>query len=130
MGEVLSQNEIDSLLQALSTGELDVDEIKENTDRPVKNYDFKRPAKFSKEHLRTLIYENNKQHDFEKECDKNIDANNNTIEVFLMSIDTLNLSDDIEKIIDEIDIITKIKENEPAIDTFKEKEKLNELLNR
>ena len=54
MGEVLSQNEIDSLLQALSTGELDVDEIKENTDRPVKNYDFKRPAKFSKEHLRTL----------------------------------------------------------------------------
>ena len=27
MGEVLSQNEIDSLLAALSTGELDVDEI-------------------------------------------------------------------------------------------------------
>ncbi|MDD3413615.1 MAG: flagellar motor switch protein FliM [Lachnospiraceae bacterium] len=54
MGEVLSQNEIDSLLQALSTGELDVDDIKENSDRQVKNYDFKRPAKFSKEHLRTL----------------------------------------------------------------------------
>ncbi len=54
MGEVLSQNEIDSLLQALSTGELDVDEIKETSDRSVKNYDFKRPAKFSKEHLRTL----------------------------------------------------------------------------
>ena len=29
MGEVLSQNEIDSLLKALSSGELDVDEIKE-----------------------------------------------------------------------------------------------------
>ena len=28
MGEVLSQNEIDSLLKALSSGELDVDEIK------------------------------------------------------------------------------------------------------
>ena len=27
MGEVLSQNEIDSLLKALSSGELDVDEI-------------------------------------------------------------------------------------------------------
>lgn len=54
MGEVLSQSEIDSLLQALSTGELDVDEIKENNDKQVKNYDFKRPAKFSKEHLRTL----------------------------------------------------------------------------
>ena len=54
MGEVLSQNEIDSLLQALSSGELDVDEIKEDSGKQVKNYDFKRPAKFSKEHLRTL----------------------------------------------------------------------------
>ncbi|MCI8281874.1 MAG: flagellar motor switch protein FliM [Lachnospiraceae bacterium] len=54
MGEVLSQNEIDSLLQALSSGELDVDEMKENGDKQVKNYDFARPAKFSKEHLRTL----------------------------------------------------------------------------
>jgi len=59
VGDVLSQNEIDSLLAALSTGELDVDEIQEKGDRQVKNYDFKRPAKFSKEHLRTLeiIYE-------------------------------------------------------------------------
>lgn len=54
MGEVLSQNEIDSLLQALSTGELDVDEIKDDNEKQVKNYDFARPAKFSKEHLRTL----------------------------------------------------------------------------
>lgn len=54
MGEVLSQNEIDSLLQALSTGELDVEEIKEKDEKHVKNYDFTRPAKFSKEHLRTL----------------------------------------------------------------------------
>ncbi len=54
MGEVLSQNEIDSLLQALSTGELDVDEMKSAPEKSVKNYDFKRPAKFSKEHLRTL----------------------------------------------------------------------------
>lgn len=54
MGEVLSQSEIDNLLQALSTGELDVDEVKESPEKPVKNYDFKRPAKFSKEHLRTL----------------------------------------------------------------------------
>ncbi|MCQ2523935.1 MAG: flagellar motor switch protein FliM [Lachnospiraceae bacterium] len=59
MGEVLSQNEIDSLLAALSTGELDVDEMQDKGERQVKNYDFKRPAKFSKEHLRTLeiIYE-------------------------------------------------------------------------
>ena len=54
MGEVLSQNEIDSLLQALSSGELDADEINGSEERVAKNYDFKRPAKFSKEHLRTL----------------------------------------------------------------------------
>lgn len=54
MGEVLSQNEIDSLLQALSSGELDVEEMKENSEKQVKNYDFARPAKFSKEHLRTM----------------------------------------------------------------------------
>ncbi len=54
MGEVLSQNEIDDLLAALSAGELDVDTIQEPKERPVKNYDFNRPAKFSKEHLRTL----------------------------------------------------------------------------
>ena len=54
MGEVLSQDEIDNLLQSLSSGELDVDEMKDNDEKPVKNYDFARPAKFSKEHLRTL----------------------------------------------------------------------------
>lgn len=59
MGEVLSQEEIDNLLSALSSGELDVDEMQGKDERQVKNYDFKRPAKFSKEHLRTLeiIYE-------------------------------------------------------------------------
>ncbi len=59
MGEVLSQSEIDNLLAALSSGELDVEEIQEPGEKQVKDYDFKRPAKFSKEHLRTLeiIYE-------------------------------------------------------------------------
>ncbi len=54
MGEVLSQNEIDSLLSALNSGELDAEEIKENGEKQVKDYDFARPAKFSKEHLRTM----------------------------------------------------------------------------
>lgn len=54
MGDVLSQNEIDALLNALSTGELDVDEIKDKGEKQVKDYDFARPSKFSKEHLRTL----------------------------------------------------------------------------
>ena len=59
MGEVLSQNEIDSLLAALSSGEIDADDMNESSEKQVKNYDFKRPTKFSKEHLRTLeiIYE-------------------------------------------------------------------------
>lgn len=54
MGEVLSKDEIDNLLKALSTGELDADEMKNTDERQVKDYDFARPAKFSKEHLRTL----------------------------------------------------------------------------
>ena len=54
MGDVLSQNEIDNLLQALSSGELDAEEIKDSDEKQIKNYDFARPTKFSKEHLRTL----------------------------------------------------------------------------
>ena len=54
MGDVLSQNEIDNLLAALSSGELDASNIKDSGERTVKNYDFNRPSKFSKEHLRTL----------------------------------------------------------------------------
>ncbi len=54
MGDVLSQNEIDNLLAALSTGELDMEQIQSSDEKQIKNYDFKRPAKFSKEHLRTL----------------------------------------------------------------------------
>ena len=60
MGDVLSQSEIDNLLAALSSGELDADEIKDTGEKQVKNYDFARPSKFSKEHLRTLeiVFEN------------------------------------------------------------------------
>ena len=54
MGDILSQEEIDNLLNALNSGDVDVEEMKNADDRQVKNYDFKRPAKFSKEHLRTL----------------------------------------------------------------------------
>lgn len=54
MADVLSQNEIDNLLKQLSSGELDVGDIEETPTIKVKEYDFSRPAKFSKEHLRTL----------------------------------------------------------------------------
>lgn len=59
MGDVLSQSEIDSLLAALSKGELDTDNMTQRDEAQIKNYDFARPAKFSKENLRTLefIYE-------------------------------------------------------------------------
>jgi flagellar motor switch protein FliM len=55
MGEVLSQNEIDDLLNALNTGELDVEEYRTTgSEKQIKEYDFSRPSKFSKDHLRTL----------------------------------------------------------------------------
>ena len=54
MADVLSQSEIDALLKQLSSGELDVDEINDEPAVKIKDYDFARPAKFSKEHLRTL----------------------------------------------------------------------------
>ena len=54
MSDILSQNEIDNLLQALSSGEVDAEEMKASSEKRVKSYDFSRPSKFSKEHLRTL----------------------------------------------------------------------------
>ncbi|MBE3574850.1 MAG: flagellar motor switch protein FliM [Firmicutes bacterium] len=55
MPDILSQDEIDALLSALSTGEVNAEQIKgEETGRKVKPYDFRRPDKFSKEQLRTL----------------------------------------------------------------------------
>lgn len=54
MADVLSQSEIDALLKQLSSGELDVDGISDEPAVKIKDYDFARPAKFSKEHLRTL----------------------------------------------------------------------------
>jgi flagellar motor switch protein FliM len=61
MADVLSQNEIDSLLSALSSGDVDVEEMKkESEDQKIKVYDFRRPDKMSKEQMRTLqmIHEN------------------------------------------------------------------------
>ena len=49
MGEVLSQSEIDNLLAQLSSGELDMEQMQEPKEKQVKDYDFKRPAKFSKD---------------------------------------------------------------------------------
>lgn len=54
-GEILSQSEIDALLSALSTGEVSADEIKkEEEEKKVRTYDFKRALRFSKEQIRSL----------------------------------------------------------------------------
>lgn len=55
MSEVLSQNEIDALLNALNSGEVDVKEIKEETKtKKIRTYDFRNPQKMGKDQLRTL----------------------------------------------------------------------------
>lgn len=60
MGDTLSQEEIDNLLKAFNDGDLNADDFNDNKEKKVKNYDFARPSKFSKDHLRTLeiIFEN------------------------------------------------------------------------
>lgn len=61
MAEILSQNEIDELLNALSSGEINVTDIQSDPEeKKVRLYDFRRPHKFAKDQLRTLqvIYEN------------------------------------------------------------------------
>lgn len=61
MAEVLSQSEIDALLAALSSGEMDANELKkEDSEKKVKVYDFKRALRFSKDQIRglTRIHEN------------------------------------------------------------------------
>ncbi|MFB9329707.1 flagellar motor switch protein FliM [Paenibacillus aurantiacus] len=61
MVDVLSQSEIDALLAALSSGEMDAEELKkEETQRKIRSYEFKRAVRFSKDHIRSLtrIHEN------------------------------------------------------------------------
>lgn len=55
MGDILSQNEIDELLKALNTGELDLQQMQTNIqEKKIKSHDFRKPSKFAKEHIKTL----------------------------------------------------------------------------
>ncbi|MCR5797208.1 MAG: flagellar motor switch protein FliM [Eubacterium sp.] len=56
MGDVLSQSEIDNLLSAMSNGEFDPNSAEVEDEVQVKDYNFARPSKFSKDHLRTLVF--------------------------------------------------------------------------
>lgn len=55
MGDILSQNEIDELLKALNTGEIDVQQMSSGTqEKKIRSHDFRRPSKFAKDHIKTL----------------------------------------------------------------------------
>lgn len=55
MGDILSQNEIDDLLKALNTGDIDVQQMQTTTlEKKIKTHDFRKPSKFAKDHLKTL----------------------------------------------------------------------------
>ncbi len=55
MTEILSQDEIDALLSAISSGEVSPDDYTSvGEQKKVKIYDFRRPDKFSKDQIRTL----------------------------------------------------------------------------
>jgi flagellar motor switch protein FliM len=55
VSDILSQSEIDALLSALTSGEIDADEIREADESSrVRNYDFRRAMRFSKDHIRII----------------------------------------------------------------------------
>ncbi|HDS30879.1 MAG TPA: flagellar motor switch protein FliM [Firmicutes bacterium] len=55
MSDILSQDEIDALLNALDVSDIQIEETTHADTRRVKEYDFKRPDKFSKDQIRTLF---------------------------------------------------------------------------
>ncbi len=55
MTDILSQDEIDQLLSAISSGEVETEEFTPQAEqKKVQIYDFKRPDKFSKDQIRTV----------------------------------------------------------------------------
>jgi flagellar motor switch protein FliM len=61
MEDILSQNEIDVLLSAISSGEMDAEELKkEEEEKKIRVYDFKRALRFSKDQIRSIsrVHEN------------------------------------------------------------------------
>ena len=55
MTDILSQDEIDQLLSAISSGDVQAEDYTQQTEqKKVKIYDFKRPDKFSKDQIRTV----------------------------------------------------------------------------
>lgn len=91
MDEILSQTEIDRLLKAVGTGEVKLDQINTYTRAKVKNYDFKRPNKFSKNQINTLhyIFDN-----YARSLASNLSGSVQTVvETHLVSIEQLTYSE-------------------------------------
>jgi len=56
MAEILTQSEIDALLEALQSGAIDAESVKtEEKSKKIRPYDFRRPSKFAKEQIRTIV---------------------------------------------------------------------------
>jgi flagellar motor switch protein FliM len=56
MAEVLSQDEIDKMLNAIAAGNTEIDEFVPSPDtHKIRIYDFKWPDKFSRQQLRTVF---------------------------------------------------------------------------
>lgn len=60
MSEVLSQSQIDALLNAVHSGEKNLEQTEEKAEKKYRKYDFTTPRKFTKDHIKMLsgIFEN------------------------------------------------------------------------
>lgn len=96
MSDILSQTEIDSLLSALSSGEVTAEKLEEEEAKSIKLYDFKHPDRFSKDQTRTLQM----LHDhFARLFSASISAFLRTlVEVQLVSVDQLSYNEFIRSI--------------------------------
>jgi flagellar motor switch protein FliM len=97
MTEVLSQDEIDQLLTAISSGEVEPQEVQQATDqKKIKIYDFKRPDKFSKDQIRTI---NNMHETFARLTTTNLSAQLRSLaQVHVASVDQLTYEEFIRSI--------------------------------
>ncbi|MBP7461646.1 MAG: flagellar motor switch protein FliM [Candidatus Delongbacteria bacterium] len=92
MSEILSQEEVDALLSAVSSGQLEIDKVKEEAlQKTVTIYDFKHPDRVSKDQVRTLQM----LHDgFARAFSSTLSAHLRTIvDIDLVSVDQITYSE-------------------------------------
>ena len=60
MAEVLSQSQIDALLSAARSGEMNLGQEEQSTEKKYRKYDFYSPRKFTKDRLKMIwgVFEN------------------------------------------------------------------------